>query len=84
MANAMAVLITALADDDSLFPDIDSPEGGNTQKKVQRCREAYGLNPKIQNRTNDETNTMYKLQKELEVRFLFLADKVSNRRNGHS
>ena len=29
MADVMAVLITALADDDSLFPGKDSPEGGN-------------------------------------------------------
>ena len=34
MADTMVVLIAALADYDSLFPDIDSPEGGNTEKKT--------------------------------------------------
>ena len=69
MADAMAVMIAALADDDSLFPDIDSPEGGNIEKKRAKVQRSVWVKPWIQNRTNDETNTMYKLQKELEVGF---------------
>ena len=38
MGDAMAVLIVALADDDSLFPGIEPTEGGNSQKKcAEKC-----------------------------------------------
>ena len=76
MAAEMCVLVAALADDDVLFSvGVAGDEGTNKRKRREVERKCW-VRSWIAERANDETNTLFKLQRELEVRVL--ADDISH------